>query len=223
MEVIDGAIWSRVAEASRGECTFGPAIGDACKVPINTLGGCISIELVTNVNEMLHRCDVDVIDRREVKNDGFQDGPIGMIWCWPATSRSRIVPWAVTQTRIRKLVGAAGLSEDHIHHVIKVMVRVRVIIALREAVDKDAWVWCLHIDLWIRAITMFNGEEDVASAFVWIVAIESTVMVVVIDDVVTDHRMHPDFAKEATFGFKNAEKEDGGGYADGGIDTVVNS
>ena len=70
---------------------------------------------------------------------------------------------------------------------------------------------------------MFNRQENVASTFVWIVAIESTVMVVVIDDVVTHHGMHPDFAKEATFGFKNAEKEDGGGYGDGGVDTVVDS
>jgi hypothetical protein len=43
-------------------------------VPSDSLGGRISIKLVADVDEILDRGDVDVVDGGEVKDDGSEDG-----------------------------------------------------------------------------------------------------------------------------------------------------
>lgn len=52
----------RVSETSRGQSTFGPPIVDAGKMPVNSAGSRILVELVANIDEMLHGCNVDIVD-----------------------------------------------------------------------------------------------------------------------------------------------------------------
>lgn len=51
----------RVSKTSRGQSTFGPPIVDAGEMPVNTAGSRVLVELVANIDEMLHRCNIDIV------------------------------------------------------------------------------------------------------------------------------------------------------------------
>ena len=51
-----------VAETRGCQGTFGPAVVDAGEVPVYSLWRGISIQLIADVNEVLHYGDVDIID-----------------------------------------------------------------------------------------------------------------------------------------------------------------
>jgi len=86
----------RVAEAGGGEGALGPAVVDAGEVPLDLFGSGVAVELVADVDEMLHRGDVDVVDRGEVEDDGFQ-GRERRLVCGgeAAAAGARVVPGSV--------------------------------------------------------------------------------------------------------------------------------
>lgn len=148
------------AEAGGGEGSLGPAVVDAGEVPVHGVRGGVAVELVADVDEVLDRRDVDVVDGGEVKDDGFEGGFVGLDGDGLAAARARVVPGAVlgcvlvdatgqwgwrkgayAEFGVLGRVGAAGFFEDGGDHVIEVVVGVRVVETLREAVHEDARVW----------------------------------------------------------------------------------
>lgn len=61
-------------------------------MPVNSVGRCVAVELVSDIDEVLNGCNVNVVDRREIKNDSLERGPVGMVDRRLTTSRSRVVP-----------------------------------------------------------------------------------------------------------------------------------
>ena len=139
-------LWGGEAEASRGECPFGPAVVDAGEVPVHRVWGGVAVELIADVDEVLDRCDVDVVDGREVEDDGFEGGLVRFDRDSFTAARARVVPWAILNNVLVKStgknggaegahaefgvgsrVGAAGFLEDGGDHVVKVVISIRIV------------------------------------------------------------------------------------------------
>ena len=85
----------RVTEAGGREGSFGPAVVDARKVPIYSVRCGVAVKLVADVDEMLDRGDVDIVDGGKVEDDGFEGGFVGFDGNGFAAARARIVPGAI--------------------------------------------------------------------------------------------------------------------------------
>ena len=83
------------AEAGGGEGSFGPAVVDAGEMPVDGVRSGVAVKLVADVDEVLHRGDVDVVDGGEVEDDGFECGSVGFDGDGLAAARARVVPGAV--------------------------------------------------------------------------------------------------------------------------------
>ena len=173
-----GVLGGRVPEPGGGEGALGPAVVDAGDVPVHLLRGGVAVQLVAHVDQVLDGSDVDVVDGREVEDDGFEGGAVRLLDQWVTTAWAWVVPGAVLESEyvshlfllhngstrssytwrgIRVGVGASGLLEDVGDHVIKVMVCVRVVEAFRETIDEYAWVGRLQADFWVRPVLVING------------------------------------------------------------------
>lgn len=84
-----------MTEAGSDQSTFRPSIVDASNVPVNLVGRCVAIELVADIDQDLNGCDVDIVDRREIEDDGLERGAIGMVDLRSTTSRTRVIPWTI--------------------------------------------------------------------------------------------------------------------------------
>ena len=83
------------AEAGGGEGSFGPAVVDAGEMPVDGVRSGVAVKLVADVDEVLHRGDVDVVDGGKVEDDGFECGSVGFDGDGLAAARARVVPGAV--------------------------------------------------------------------------------------------------------------------------------
>ncbi len=76
------------------ELALGPAVADACHVPVDDVGRGVPVELVADIDELLHRGDVDVVDGAEVQDDGLECRTLIRLsllkFPW-----LRIIPWAI--------------------------------------------------------------------------------------------------------------------------------
>ena len=79
-----------------------------------------------------------------------------------APSWGRIVPGVVATATIVVGIGPASVGEDVVCQLVEIVVCVGVVESFGETIDKDPWIWSLDIYFWVGAITMVNGEEDVA-------------------------------------------------------------
>ena len=82
-------------EASRGKGSFAPAVVDAGDMPVYGVRGGVAVKLVADIDEVLHRCDVDVVNGGEIEDDGFEGGLVGFDGDGLAAARARVVPGAV--------------------------------------------------------------------------------------------------------------------------------
>lgn len=89
------ARWGGIAEAGRCQGTLGPSVVDAGNMPVDFVGGGVTVELVANIDEVLDGGNVDVVDRGEVEDNGSQWRTIGVIRFGLASARSRVIPRAV--------------------------------------------------------------------------------------------------------------------------------
>ena len=87
--------WGREAEAGGGEGPLGPAVVDAGEVPVHRVRGGVAVQLVADVDEVLDGGDVDVVDRGEVEDDGFEGGFVGFDGDGFAAARAGVVPGAI--------------------------------------------------------------------------------------------------------------------------------
>lgn len=62
----------REAESSGGEGALRPAVVDARQMPFHTFGGGVGVELVSDVDEVLHGGGINIIDGRKVDNDSLE-------------------------------------------------------------------------------------------------------------------------------------------------------
>ena len=215
------------SEAGGGEGSFGPAVIDAGEMPVYGVRGRVTVKLVADVDQMLHRCDVDVVDGGEVEDDGFESGSVGYDRDGFAAARARVIPWAVlscvlanamgkwgwrveayAEFGVEGRVGAACFFENGGDHVVEVVVGVRIVEAFREAVHEDTWVWRFDVDFGIGTIIVAYWEEKISSGFVRIVGAVLTaasIFGIVVHQVVSNDRMDFHFAEEAALGFDHAE------------------
>ena len=153
------ALRSGESEAGRGQGSFRPAVVDAGDMPVYRVRGSVAVQLVADVDEVLDRCDVHVVDGGEVKDDGFERGSVGFDGENFTAAWARVIPgtilncmsvitiqkWsrareAYAEFGVLRGIGAPGLFENGGDHVVEVMVGIGVIEAFREAVDEDARV-----------------------------------------------------------------------------------
>ena len=90
----------RISKPGRGQRPFRPSVVDACEVPVHPVRGGVFVELVAHVDQMLHRCDVDIVHRRKVENDGFQAWTIAMVGWKPTAPWSGIIPRTILNRRL---------------------------------------------------------------------------------------------------------------------------
>lgn len=126
-------------------------------MPVDDVGRGVSVELVADVDELLHGGDIDVVDRGEVEDDGLEGRKIdvhtgstfaessGFGGLALLLGRARVVPGPVSGTLKGCEVGAAGVLEDIFGEVVERVVGVGVVEALGEAVDEDTWVGVLEL------------------------------------------------------------------------------
>ncbi len=207
-----------VAEPGGGEGSFGPAVIDACDVPLDCVRGGVAVELVADVDEVLDRGDVDVVDGGEVEDNCFEGGEVAAVGFFVTAAGARVVPGAVAETWVAVWVCAARLSEDGGDHVVEVMVGVGIVVAFAEAVDEDAWIWRDDVDVRVGAVVVIDRKEDVAHASIRIQIIgawflDGAVILAIVGgsagvrEVVPNDRVNLNLAKESTFGFHHAEQE----------------
>lgn len=156
-----GVLGGQITEPGGGEGALGPAVVDAGDVPVHFFRGGVAVELVAHVDEVLDGSDVDIVDGREVEDDGFEGGAVRLLDQWFTTARAWVIPGAVLESeyvsylfllhngRTRSSytwggigvgVGASGLLEDVGDHVVKIMACVRVVEAFRETIDEYAGI-----------------------------------------------------------------------------------
>ena len=64
-------------------------------MPVYRVRGGVAVKLVTDVDEILDRGDVDIVDGGKVEDDGFEGGFVGLDGNALAAARARIVPGAI--------------------------------------------------------------------------------------------------------------------------------
>lgn len=64
-------------------------------MPVYGVRSGIAVELVADVDELLDRCDVDVVNGREVEDDGFEGRFVRFDRDGFAAARARVVPGAI--------------------------------------------------------------------------------------------------------------------------------
>ena len=64
-------------------------------MPIHSVRGGVAVKLVTDVDEVLDRGDVDIVDGGKVEDDGFEGGFVGFDGNGFAAAGARIVPGAI--------------------------------------------------------------------------------------------------------------------------------
>lgn len=121
------AVNRRIAKAGVREGTLGPTIIDACEMPLHALGCSVSIELVANIDQVLNRGKVDVVDGREVNDDGLQCWSMIVyidFLAWPWTW---VVPRAVSRPGVAVWICALRLFEDDLAQIVQIVVRVWIV------------------------------------------------------------------------------------------------
>jgi len=58
--------FGRIPKSRTYQSTLGPSVVDTGKMPVHCVGGSVSVELVTDIDQLLHRCDVDIVDGTEI-------------------------------------------------------------------------------------------------------------------------------------------------------------
>ena len=73
-----------------------------------------AVELVADIDEVLDGRDVDVVDRGEVKDDGFEGRFVGFDGDGLAATRARVVPGAILNNNVVRLTGRGkrGLGRE---------------------------------------------------------------------------------------------------------------
>lgn len=82
------------AKASGRKSSLSPAVLDVSKVPVHCVGSCITVQLVSHVNESLRRSNINDVDARKVKNDGLERRA-GILDILVSILGLRVVPSAV--------------------------------------------------------------------------------------------------------------------------------
>lgn len=55
----------------------------------------MAVELIANIDKCLHRGYIDIVDGREIENDGFENRAV-VVWAdGCTTARAWIIPWSV--------------------------------------------------------------------------------------------------------------------------------
>ncbi|TLS26770.1 hypothetical protein PpBr36_05415 [Pyricularia pennisetigena] len=227
----------RVSEPPGHERALRPAVADACDVPVDGVRGRVAVQLVPHVDELLHAADVDVVDAAEVENHGLERGHVRVLACdvEVATAalrllqlplrRAGVVPRPVARPRVLRQVRAARVRKDVPRQVLERVRGVGVAEALGEAVDEDARVRALDLDVRVGAVAVVDGQEDVsgrgAAGARSALAKGAVLAVVVADDPVVEDRVHPDGAQEAAARLEDAAEEDRRRDGDGGVDAVL--
>lgn len=112
---------SWVSKASRDEGTLGPAVRDASNVPVDNVGSRVAVELVANIDQVLHRCNVHSVDGAEIENDGLESRQVGVfvltfLGCKETMSagvsdrKRKLLAWTYGQGRSRDGRPFAGMS-----------------------------------------------------------------------------------------------------------------
>ena len=175
--------WSGVSEAGRDKCTLRPAIVDVGKVPIDLRRGGITIELVTNIDQVLNRGDINIVHGGKVEDDSPENGKIFARNQRLAFPWTRVIPWTILnmkvslvraeegeiesivtypRSRIAVRIRTTGFLENGMNHEVKIVVCVGVVISFREAIDENAWIRLLHFDLGIAAVIVRDWQEGIA-------------------------------------------------------------
>ena len=84
-----------VAESGGCECAFCPAVVDAGEMPIYFVRGGVAVKLVADVEKVLDRCDVDVVDGRKVEDDSFESRFMRFVCRGAATAWTWVVPGTI--------------------------------------------------------------------------------------------------------------------------------
>ena len=105
------------AEAGGGEGPFGPAVVDAGEVPVYPVRGGVAVELVADVDEVLHGCYVDVVDGGEIEDDGFESGLVGFDGDGFAATRAGVVPGAVLSRVLIQCYTEIGVERRNLRRV----------------------------------------------------------------------------------------------------------
>ena len=89
------ALRSGEPEAGRGEGSFRPAVVDAGDMPVYCVRGGVAVQLVANINQVLDRCDVHIVDGGEVQDDGLEGGFFVFDGEDFAAAWARVIPRAI--------------------------------------------------------------------------------------------------------------------------------
>ena len=101
----------REAEAGGGEGPLGPAVVDAGEVPVHRVRGGVAVQVVADGDVVLDGGDVEVVDRGEVEDEGFEGGFVGFDGDGFAAARAGVVPGAIlSYVLVNAIRGQIGLG-----------------------------------------------------------------------------------------------------------------
>ena len=201
-------------------------------MPFYGIGSGVSVELVANVNEVLSGSHIDVVDGREVKDDGLEGRKRRVhVIVFLAFAWAGVIPWPITWSLERMDVGPARFLEDGMDHVIKIVTSVGIIVALGEAVDEDAGVRPRNFYGRIGAVIVVNGQENVSRGKFRVLSVDGRVAqlesafahFLVLDEMVTNDRMHLDPSEETATGFEQTKAQQPGRDSDRDVDAVLDA
>ncbi|RCI08695.1 hypothetical protein L249_4625 [Ophiocordyceps polyrhachis-furcata BCC 54312] len=185
-----------VAETGGGQAALRPPGPDVGKVPVHPVRRRVTVQLVPHVDEGLRRRHVDVVDGREVEDDGLE-------------SRSLVLVVDLGRPRRRVVPGTTRPR------------RVGVVETLCEAVNEDARVRATQRHARIRPVLVTKRQEAGAQRKVRLVhhGLLLTVSRLGTTTARHDHgSADAHDAQHATAAEKEAPDENGKGYADGDVD-----
>ncbi|TKW52537.1 hypothetical protein CTA1_13432 [Colletotrichum tanaceti] len=199
------------AEAGGGEGAARPAVVDVGEVPLHHLGLGVVVQLVAHIDEALDRRDVDVVDGRAVEDDGPDDGAAVVHVDLGTSARAGLL--VPVEDR------PAGVLLDVLDEAVHVVGLVGVVEALAEAVDKDARVGALDVDVGVRAVVL--GVRDVGLARGDLDGLAVVVEGDALAGRVLGSAVDADAAEEVALGLGEAHEEEGERGAHGQVDAVL--
>lgn len=138
---------SGISKPGRCESSLGPSVVDVSEMPLDSIRRRIEVELVADIDHVLDRRHIHIVDRREIENNGSKGREMRPIGFGLALTRTGVVPWSVPGLGVAEGVRTAGIAEDGLDKEVRVVVGIGIIEPFGESVDEDPGVWLFHLDL----------------------------------------------------------------------------
>jgi hypothetical protein len=188
-------------------------------VPVDNFRSGELVKLVSDIDQSLDRCNIDVIDAGKVEDNRLENRSVIVLDSLDVAGLA-VVPGTVTKLTQESGVGSSALRKDGLGKVVEVVRSVGIVEALSESVDEDTRVRSANSNLGVGTVAVVKREETGSERTLTL--IDGTGAGSAIADIGL-HGSDTDNSEEATAGLEETEDNNGSGHGNCGVDAVLNA